>query len=434
MARVTPIALLALTIVIGAACTEGRLDLRRPAPDVGDGKDGPWNVSVPTARVNTCHRLVFGSGTQLELLETTGIFPGRRLFVWQMQDSFAVSGSPAAVEDAERAGRWTFATAASVVGTTVELTATLPNVFATDSDGSAQVCTVPEFTRVTVTSGGEIDARPFDGDVYGVVIFFAERLEVAGRIDAGHNGFRGGVSPLGGGATTTDEDTSAASGAGKGEGLDSRSFGLFGRGNLANGGGGGNTVNAGGGGGGNGGRGGRGAIECCGSNPETYGRPGSEVTQPTEIFLAFGGGGGGGQANEAIGARGGDGGGLVVLVVGTFLGAGLVYASGDDGGSIGLPLPAEGAGGGGAGGTIWIRAGRSTFTGLLRARGGDGGDVLDGSADPDVHGPGGGGGGGRVELGGVPAATTDVEGGLQGLNEADARGATDGMSGVVIVD
>lgn len=402
-----------------------------PTPiSAGDGKDGSLLLGdTAIARTNTCNVLIFGAGRRLELATTDGVFPGRRLLVWQVQASFATSGDQTPIATASSAGFWILTAATSVSADEVEIADLLPRTFRTDATHRAQACTVPEFTDVRVPVGARIDAFTYDAGANGLIGFFAHRLELNGEIFADGDGFLGAPGSKNDITnTSTLEDTDPNSGARKGYGHDIFTS-LFGRGNRANGGGGGNAFNAGGGGGGNGGQGGEGGIECCdaGADPDTGGRGGARIAASSDVFLSLGGSGGSGHSDTTQGPDGGDGGGLVLLIVGTFAGAGVVRADGDAGGSI----AENGAGGGGAGGTIRIDALASTFTGTLSARGGPGGNVTDGDTNPAVHGPGGGGGGGRVRVRGVPGAAIVVSGGASGTDDGDPRGATSGGAGVI---
>jgi gliding motility-associated-like protein len=174
------------------------------------------------------------------------------------------------------------------------------------------------------------------------------------------------------------------------------------------------------------------------------GRPLNYITG--KIF--FGGGGGAGDGNDNYTGAGGAAGGIVLMkCYGAITGSGTIISNGNNGvNSFGnAPLTGiagkDGAGGGGAGGTIFIQT-TSTITGVsLTANGGEGGDqVLTrgafGPAIVEAQGPGGGGGGGYINT--TVAATTAVNGGVNGttdspsLSEFPPNGATTGGVGTSI--
>lgn len=419
-----------------------------PAPpplDSGDGHDGPLTVSTILV-INTCHAVTTGDAAGITLDDTSGVLPGTRLVVIQIQDDFAISGDPGDLVTPGSAGLWEIVRA-TTVGPVVNSAPPLTHSYSSSGTRRAQACTVPEFTDVTVTASGELRAAPWDGQRGGLVALFADgTLSVAGGVTASGAGFRGG-QPSGNDGTAggvTDLDTVAGVGGGKGEGLDGRAFStpLFGRGNLANGGGGGNRHNAGGAGGGAGGTGGAGGIERD-SAPDTGGLPGARLVASWTAHLSPGGGGGAGHENDGAGGPGGHGGGLVLLSARRWAAApGRISADGMPGSASldpGTGSDPDGAGGGGAGGTIVASSlEAATFDGEISVRGGRGGDVDEdgGTADPP-RGPGGGGGGGRAVVIGLVASMVVTSGGEPGLNVQDGTptagpwGAGRGADGVV---
>lgn len=404
----------------------------QPTPDTGNGQDGAITIDLDRT-INTCH-VVMQSGSQtLQLDAISGLEVGDRILVLQMQDTFAVSGATAAITNAGRAGAADIRRITSIDTTFVDVDEPLSVSFATDANGTAQACHVPEYTDVTVTSAGRILADPWDGSTGGVIAFYANGVTTLdGSIDASETGFRGGVA-VGNSdnANVTNEDTNQNNGGGKGEGLDPAGFALFGRGSFANAGGGGNAHNTGGGGGGNGGAGGIGGDQpaSSGSNPNTVGRGGGNV-QLDSSMLTFGGGGGAGHQNGSLAGAGGAGGGILWMTVNDFIGAGAIASNGARGGDSGSAASSDGAGGGGAGGTVVVRAVTYSHTGLIEAIGGTGGDSL----ETDPHAPGGGGGGGRVMLADVPEAAARTSPGPAGkASNGGAHGALDGNAGTITV-
>lgn len=304
------------------------------------------------------------------------------------------------------------------------------NVAPTPTQGrrSFQVIRVPQFA--TLTLQGNLEVPDWDGNTGGVLA-----IDVAGAIDFNGftingtaKGFRGGYTPSGPSGINVPDYVVVADPAinlagGKGEGIagtprftwdgvsandlgsDQLPGGDAGRGAPGNAGGGGNDHNSGGGGGGNGGKGGQGGTGWEGAgfrspanNTDNTpgGRGGAIPTSPTITRLIMGGGGGGGDANnETNGVRGGQGGGVVMIRAGEFIGSGTIQVNGSDGEQGEDEGAPDGAGGGGAGGTVALIAESGSLSGItVEAQGGDGGDTInDGNNE---HGPGGAGAGGVV--------------------------------------
>ena len=342
------------------------------------------------------------------------------------------------------------------------------NPTATQGKRSFQVVRVPQFATLTLEA--DLNVPEWDGTSGGVLA-----VDVVGSInfngftiEASRKGFRGGFTPAGfSGPGIPDYVVSASAdpqdnlAGGKGEGIagtprftwdgtdaidlgsDLLPGGDAGRGAPGNAGGGGNDHNAGGGGGGNGGKGGLGSIGFEGdgfvrgaNNTDNTpgGRGGAIPISPTISRLIMGGGGGGGDANdEENGVRGGQGGGIVSIRAGEFLGSGTVKANGSDGEQGENVNNPDGAGGGGAGGTVALIAERGNLSGItVEAKGGNGGDTQGDDGNP--HGPGGGGAGGVVlsysPSGQVSSAITT--GGTRGNTNSGAgipHGSTDGAGG-----
>lgn len=432
---------LALAVGLWSAC--GREEFERgggpPPPTgpqfpIGSGRDGSPTIST-TVTLNECHAVIFGSGTQLSLVEVSAYMPDRLLLVIQMQELITTnSGAALVTTGITDAGRFEIAHLTTVAGAVLTVGTSLTRTYATGSAGAAtaQVCSLPEFESLTVLAGGRVTAEPWTGSRGGVTAFLVRdtlTLSSGGVIDASGAGFLGGQKR----PSQDQQDvfglvtTNAGESGGKGEGLDGRSDQYSGRAPAANAGGGGNAHNAGGGGGGNGGRGGKGGREpvAKNDNPLTAGLGGTPIGISTaSLRLLHGGGGGAGQQNDNHAGAGGAGGGVVLVFAGKTAGAGQVASIG----ASGLFGDDDGGGGGGAGGTVVFWAITSGgFAGTIDVRGGDGGSLS------QVNGPGGGGGGGRVWLrDGIPALLVG-SGGLPGntMNPTDPfHGATHGSAGV----
>lgn len=393
----------------------------------GDGLDGDLTVSTAVT-VNTCALLVSASGTSATVSDAAPFVPGRAVVVHQVQDDLmAAYGSVANVTNLQDAGRAEIARISSVAASTLTLSTPLAGVYTTTgASRRAQACTVPQYGNVTIdASGAIVPPNLWEAQTGGIVVFLVQgTLALAGRVNVGGGGFRGGPAADGGGATTDlDGDSDTSLGAFKGEGLDAQSWTRKARGNLASGAGGGNDDDAGGGGGANGGVGGRGGN---GSSNDRFGIGGARIVSNEGLRLLFGGGGGGGEQDGGAGTAGGRGGGAILIRANVVTGGGLLDADGANASSA----ASDGAGGGGAGGTVVLIATDATaFTGELAAEGGDGGDSNGGSPG----GPGGGGGGGRIHAPAMPGAVvTSRAPGDNGTANNDARNSTPGQAGVLV--
>lgn len=436
-------------LAVAAACGRdvARLPFASNSPTptpFGDGHDGPREISGTTV-VNACvpasgsgSTLVLGSGSSSASSEFVA---GRLVLVVEMQDAAATAdASSAALASIGNAGAAELVRIDDVVGASATLSSSLSRTYVDDSTAHAQVCTIPEYTDVTLHATGRIVPAAWDGRAGGVVAFFASgTLTVDGEIDASGAGFRAGATSTAGGTTATNvtaADTSPDAGGGKGEGLAPGRFGGYGRGNASTGAGGGNSYNGGGGGGGNAGAGGRGGTGES-EDPLTAGMAGVAILpQGAAVRLLAGGGGGGGQQNNDAAGVGGAGGGIVLVRASRLEGAGAFRANGAPGTSSGAPsAPVDGAGGGGAGGTLVLEAGSASFDGTIEARGGAGGNLIQ-TAGNNGRGPGGGGGGGAIFLAVPSFAGADAGGAPSGsdLNNEGTNGsfhATAGANGVV---
>lgn len=449
---------LAALLLVGtlAGCTDSlhdvpwsessRVPLPRPIPSStvvplfsGNGQDGALSLSAGSMVVNTCSTITSSDATGVFVPAAPGVSAGRLVLLHVTQEVFAISGDAGDVDAAAvpLGGTWQLSRVTSIDTGQLVLDPWPTVDYRTDAGITSQLCTVPEFTDVSVGSGAAIVAPALAGfpqPAGGIVAFLANGMvTLDGAVHADGLGFPGGI--VSSGPSQADVllfDTASNQGDAKGHGLDSRSGTLLGRGNYANAGGGGNGRNAGGGGGGSGGSGGFGGKqrEGDGDEPGTAGMPGSRVTLPLPLRLVHGGGAGSGEADNNEGTSGGNGGGIVFLKVSSIAGTGRISADG----LSALDAIKDGAGGGGAGGTIVVGAfDASTFTGSVSANGGNGGNA--GEDSGEHFGPGGGGGGGRILLDGVLTSVPSVEGGTNGLVLAATTdqpwGATAGLVGTV---
>lgn len=340
------------------------------------------------------------------------------------------------VSDLGNAGNYELNTVTAVNGNEVLLQFAFINDY--DPAGKVQLITVPVYEDAVVNQPSQ--ALPWDGEKGGVYA-----LEVTGTltleqdlIAAEGAGFRGGE------VTEVESDCFFAfnqdnyfyeignwRGAPKGEGIAEFIIGKeWGRGAQANGGGGGNDHNAGGGGGSNGAAAGigglrspDGAADCDGDYPGEGGR--GILANSDRAFL--GGGGGAGHAdNPNVGSSGGNGGGIVMLKVGTlFSGPFIISAAGTTNNAIG-----DGAGGGGGGGTAIVFADQVIGLPEIRVTGGAGGNTV--AQTGACNAPGGGGSGGRVLVNSPGDFILSINGGAAGINinpVAECNGAENGATG-----
>lgn len=405
----------------------------------GDGSDGAVVVGEPLAISKCSTATAAGKRITLQPIETAGLRPQGLVLLHQARHT----SNPGAWELARIASLSTSGTAL-----VLNLEAELVRSYTTSDDGvdRAQVCTVPQHTRVTVAPHSTIHAEGWNGRTGGVLAFVANERVVLGSgatLQAAGAGFSYGecdVVRQNSGSHVLVTDTAAGSGlaGGKGEGF-SGSTGRVGTDPVSSGGGGGALASGGGGGGahyGRGGNGGHGSNLVPGDASVAAGR-GAEGTMRDGVRLLFGGGGGAPQREEAFTVipgeadpcGGGRGGGVIYLVTPELISEGFLSVAGASGTtSVGV----LGGGGGGAGGTLFLHAESITLLQSLDASGGVGGSVV---TTNGKLGPGGGGGGGRIWLPpGVPAPSTKVNGGASGLVSEngglpDPHGSTAGDAG-----
>ncbi len=413
--------------------------------DPGNGSDGTLVVTAGTdVPPNFCQVLATSSSDGLTLEIAGGFVAGDRVLAWQVQDSFATSGTAQEVSLAStRAGNWEVFEVVAVEGRRLRVHAPAYYSYVTNSAGArAQACLIPQYASVTVQTGGTLQALDWSesaGTGGVLALFVSGTLLVEGDAMARGAGFEGGIGIDGGpvyNSITAFETVGTSMAGAKGGGVDGTARARYGRGNFANGGGGGGAYNAGGGGGGSAGAGGAGGMQSptFGENLGTRGAGGAAVAEgPLDRLVLGGGGGAGHQDNNAI-ENGADGGGVILLFVESIAGSGQITADGVDGDPTST-VSDDGGPGGGGGGVVLLYANTISFGGTITARGGRGGDV----GEDDVtglprRGPGGGGGGGWII---APAAAVNavVDGGPNGVNKPvsnDGRNAQSGAPGTIV--
>jgi len=295
------------------------------------------------------------SGAQLEVSSAAALSAGDKVLIIQMKGATideTNSASFGTVTDYGSAGLYEINEVASKSGNTISLTNSLENAY--DTDGLVQVVRIPEYDQAQVT--GTLTAQPWNGTTGGVLIFFANTVDLSANITTEGQGFRGGqLNSNNNSENLTDFYYSNTSGNGgeKGEGIAAYIVNKeAGKGPLASGGGGGNAHNNGGAGGGNYGAGGLGGV-FEGQVDASRGLGGMALTNPTtDNRIYLGGGSGAGHVNNDAGSPGVAGGGIIIIKANSISGNGFsinargtngIAASGNDG-----------SGGGAAGGTILL--------------------------------------------------------------------------------
>ncbi len=393
--------------------------------DDGDGSDGAITLSgskninvetIATGRVTYADGIAYKvdastiTGSTLTTTNTpNGIVAGDEVLLINMQG---------AAGDYADVGNYEFLEVASVVGSALTFKSAVVNSYdgTTPANQKVIIQRIPQYTNVTIQSGGTLTASGWDGLTTtpsgssgyftGIVAFRATGtvdVQLNGQINVNYLGYRGGAGynvaaqpAFRAESTAQLNDTRTATPATEGGG--------GGGGGYCQGGGGGAYGTA-------GAVGQRSGTSCANNanNPSAYGD-----ANLNKINLGSGGGGGGVGYNGAwtvLGGAGGNGGGIVFISanavevdthpVSTH---GKILANGNGGGAGGTgdTIPA-GGGGGGAGGAIYIQANYTDLSGDVTASGGTGGQTNSGSygapwTDNGTYSHGGNGGSGRVRV------------------------------------
>ena len=464
-------ALLATCCVLGMACAESR-----PEPSLAPsqeaalaGADGDATILFPGTIINRYAVLAADASAGATSIEVTAasdlndpdlgpLEAGDLVFIIQMQGaSIDTSDSPSygTVTQLNGAGLHEFAVVQRVQGNTLFLGCNaLRNSYTLA--GRTQVVRVPQFSSLTIESGGTVTASPWDGQRGGVVVVHvAGTTTLTGPIDVNGQGFRPGVrdnnsAPVGT-QVTLYRSNDATQGAEKGEsiaghGADYANLGgRYGRGAPANGGGGGNSHNAGGGGGANGNNGrvwrGQGVMSSAVVGASAWALDPGYVANGNSLTNDSGGGRGGysasfinadaltvGPNNAAWGGNSrAEAGGLGGRPLDNdptsrlFLGGGGGAGDGNDNAS---------ANGGSGGGLVYLISTVVNGSGPILA---NGGSALN-TTSPHNDATGGGGGGGTVvvlsnDLSGISVYANGGPGGRQLINSSEAQGPGGGGGG-----
>jgi hypothetical protein len=415
--------------------------------DTGTGADGAVTISI-TQNINTdlggtvTTVTANPTGTSITVTSTTGFAANDEILLINLNGS---SGDTADV------GNYEFLDIDSVPdGTTINVKSTIQNSYdgTTFANQKIVVQRVPQWTTVTINSGGKLIANAWDGSSGGVVVFRATgsvTVNAGGEINADGLGYRGGTGgSTGGGINGESYDGTVGSGGNDtvsggtggnpgtdGGGGSTNYDGVSPEGTRGGGGGGGNSDGnttsdgAGGGGGagyGDGGGGGGGGADASGS-----GGAGGAGGTTTDMNAGGGGGTGGDDAGpgEELGSPGGAAGSAGGGGNGGAAGSGVTKTGQGGGGYLGgSALGGAGAGGGGGGGQYGI----ADLTTLFVGSGGAGGGGHDNG--PVTGGTGGDGGGIIFVIAdSFTVSGTITSNGAAGVAAATREGAGGGGSG-----
>ena len=392
-------------------------------------------------------------GTDLDVASATGFANGDEILVINLQGDGTNNGN---------VGNYEFLEIQNISSNTFTFTSTIEKLYGATTSNlvltgqQVIVQRVPQWTSVTIQSGGTLIANAWDGTSGGIIAFRANgtvNVQSGGFIDANGLGYTGGGgSDLDGGSNGESYDGSVGKGGNDTtSGANGGNFGTSGGGGSSNagttpspagtrgggGGGGGDNTNPGAGGsggttdvaGGGGGSSGDNVVGGAGGNAGSAGggtatlaAVGSGATTGqgghggatgntglgaggggggglygtaslTTLFHGSGGGGGGGKDNGTTSGTGGGGGGIIFVAADTVTNSGTIRSNGANGTAT---TDARGASGAGAGGSILVHANTFTNSSTFTATGGTGGSDSGSSTVPG--GGGGDGGDGRIRI------------------------------------
>jgi len=285
------------------------------------------------------------------------------------------------------AGGWELNKIQSYVAGTITLSHTLTMTFTDSGASQAQVLVLKQYNNFTQGSGHTLTAKAWDGNVGGIIAFFAKGdTTITGALSSSGKGFI--AAPAN---TTADQDGYQGEGTSGAGGTRSLSK----NGNGAGGGDGGSGLDwsSGGGGGGNGAAGTNGQA----GQQAAGGIGGDAVGNAGLTSMQLGGGGssgGGGRNGFTNAAAGGIGGGLVLIITKDLSISGTIVTTGNNG--VSDTNARNSGGGGGAGGSVLLKCATATLgTTKITSAGGSGGT---GSGGAGYYNNGGAGAVGRIHL------------------------------------
>ncbi|MEC5157790.1 hypothetical protein [Chryseobacterium sp. MP_3.2] len=249
----------------------------RPTADIAAGATSITVTAISDLNRDAVSYLPSGLVTNAAGFASNAVAAGDLLMIYQAQGATINTANTiayGAVTALNGAGTYELARVASVSGNTISLSCATKQSYMLA--GHVQVIRVPQYTTLTVASGGSVVAIDWGSPTFGGAdpsaperrrggfnALLANAIINNGTISANKAGFRGGTrdnNTTGVGGFNTDYVTASdALSAEKGESIAGYRVdydaigGRYGRGAAANGGGGGNAHNAGGGGGANGG-------------------------------------------------------------------------------------------------------------------------------------------------------------------------------------
>ena len=157
----------------------------------GDGRDGELVVTGTTyvdENKSTLAQDAVAGGRQLVVADGSYFSSGDVIFIINLQGP--------------ESGLYEFAQVSSVSDNTITLMGGLCRAYPTDH--KIVVMRVPQYTNVTVQSGGSLTVSDWDGSIGGVAVFFVQStldVQVGGSISLKGKGYRRGTRGLGGSGT-----------------------------------------------------------------------------------------------------------------------------------------------------------------------------------------------------------------------------------------
>ena len=328
------------------------------AISAGDGSDGSLTVSA-LSQPNDYYAIIDAnkaSGSNTFTLDTVAnLAIGDKVLIWQVQDSTAPTN----------AGKMLYTNITNISGSIATTADNITwNMVSNDYDNTtahnAQMIRIPQYTSVTVSSGGVLAPSRWTGTKGGILVLEATgniTVDSGGYLVGDGMGFRGGTGGLGG--NTGSPGASGYAGyigegrTGNGLNFSSSTTSVTGHTALHSVGGSFNTAGYGAGGSSGDGLGGGGGAGG-----------GQHTDISSNLFLMGGGagGGGGGSAGNHSdygrgGAGGGSGGGLIMIRCNNFTNNGIIRSR-----------PAYGAGAGSAedyGGSAFAASGTGSAVGVV---------------------------------------------------------------------
>jgi len=275
----------------------------------GNGSDGDLTISSNTTETvidSSCS----GTAGSTSLTATNASFAaGQFIIIHQTRGT--------------EVGQWELAKISAYTAGTITTDKNLQYTYTDSGASQAQVRVQKQYNNVTINSGVTYTAKAWDGNVGGLIGWFAKgTTTVTGTLSATGRGFRGGEG-IGGSQAQQAEGTAGAGGT-----TTTAANG--------NGGGGGNQDGGNGSsGGGGGGHAAAGTTGSLGTGSPTAGVGGAIAGVAALTTIVFGGGGGGGSRGNGVTGtpgNGGIGGGIILLVCRTITITGAILTDGQVGG------------------------------------------------------------------------------------------------------